>query len=270
MSKKEPDEIRRAVREAYSKVVGGEAKSCDCGSGGACCGPQPIQLSIEASEQLGYSAEEMSSVPEGSNLGLGCGNPQAIANLKKGETVVDLGSGAGFDCFLAAKQVGESGKVIGIDMTPDMVSKARENAAKGGYSNISFRLGEIEYQPVADNTVDVIISNCVINLSPDKDAVFRDAFRILKPGGRLAISDIVATADLPEEILNDTDLLCGCVSGAARIGDLEEMLADAGFEQIRIRPKDESREFIRQWAEGRKVEDYIVSATIEAIKPMTA
>jgi ubiquinone/menaquinone biosynthesis C-methylase UbiE len=200
-------------------------------------------------------------------MGLGCGNPQAIASLKPGEIVLDLGSGSGFDCFLAAKAVGETGKVIGVDMTPEMVSKARENAAKAGFKNIEFRLGEIEHLPVADNSVDVIISNCVINLSPEKHKVFDDAFRVLKAGGRLAVSDIVATAELPEEVKDDLALHAGCMAGASLISDVEAMLRKSGFLDIRIQPKDESREFIRTWAPGRHIEDYVVSATIEAMKP---
>ncbi|MCK4573352.1 MAG: arsenite methyltransferase, partial [candidate division Zixibacteria bacterium] len=212
--------------------------------------------------------DEMTSVPDGANLGLGCGNPQAIANLKPGETVIDLGSGAGFDCFLAANRIGSEGRVIGVDMTADMIGRARENAEKGGYWNVEFRLGEIEHLPVADNSADVIISNCVINLSPDKASVFRDAFRVLKPGGRLAVSDVVATAELPEKIRNDMAMYSGCISGAASIDNLQKMMAEAGFENISIKPKNESREFIREWAEGSRIEDYVVSALIEAVKPL--
>ena len=200
-------------------------------------------------------------------MGLGCGNPQAIASLKPGETVLDLGSGGGFDCFLAARAVGESGKVIGVDMTHEMVSKARENAAKAGFNNVEFRLGEIEHLPVADNSVDVIISNCVINLSPEKHKVFEDSFRVLKPGGRLAVSDVVATAELPEEVKSDLALHAGCIAGASLIDEVDAMLRRSGFRNIRIKPKDESRDFIRTWAPGRKIEEYVVSATIEAVKP---
>jgi SAM-dependent methyltransferase len=200
-------------------------------------------------------------------MGLGCGNPKAIAALKPGETVLDLGSGGGFDCFLAASEVGDSGRVIGVDMTPDMLSKARSNAAKGGYGNVEFRLGEIEHLPVADATVDVIISNCVINLSADKPQVFREANRVLRPGGRLAIADVVATADLPDEIRNDPTLVAGCMGNASRIEALLEIMAAAGFADVRIAPKDESREFMRDWAPGKPVTDFLVSATIEAVKP---
>jgi arsenite methyltransferase len=258
------DEIRQAVRENYGAVARADS-GCDCGP--ACCTPAESPAADILSRGIGYSESEVGAVPEGANLGLGCGNPQAIAALKPGETVLDLGSGAGFDCFLAARQVGGSGCVIGVDMTPDMLSKARANAARGGYANTEFRLGEIEHLPVADATVDVIISNCVINLSPDKAQVFRDAFRVLKNGGRLAISDIVATAELPEEARNDLALYTGCMAGASPIAELEAMLKAAGFERIRIAPKDESRAFIRDWAPGRKIEEFVVSANIEAVKP---
>jgi SAM-dependent methyltransferase len=209
----------------------------------------------------------VSSVPEGANLGLGCGNPQAIAELKPGETVLDLGSGGGFDCFLAAKQVGSTGTVIGVDMTGEMIERARENARKAETTNVEFRLGEIEHLPVADQSVDVILSNCVINLSPEKPAVFRDAFRVLKRGGRLAISDVVATAPLPDDVRNDVELHVGCTAGAATIGDLQSMLTEAGFAEIRITPREGSRELIREWLPDSNLADYVVSATIEAVRP---
>jgi arsenite methyltransferase len=256
------DTLRQQVRDAYGAI----ARNNSCGCGPTCCTPSEDNVAALLSQGIGYSAEETAAVPDGANLGLGCGNPQAIANLKPGETVLDLGSGAGFDAFLAARAVGETGRVIGVDMTPDMVSKARVNAAKGGYANTEFRLGEIEHLPVADATVDVIISNCVINLSPDKAQVFRDAFRALKPGGRLAISDIVLTAELPAEMKAEVALYTGCVAGAVSVDVLTTLMAAAGFTAIRIAPKDASKEYISQWAPGRGVEDYIASANIEAVK----
>lgn len=265
------NKIRDAVRENYSKIA--EANSiytgCGCGSevDTECCAPSTSTSFDKISSKLGYSFEELKNVPDGSNMGLGCGNPQAIAALKNGETVIDLGSGAGFDVFLAANQVGNNGKVIGIDMTPTMISKARENAIKGNYNNVEFRLGEIENIPVQDNYADVIISNCVINLSPEKQKVFDDSFRVLKSGGRIAVSDIVATAELPDDIKNDISLYAGCVSGASTINKAEEMLKRAGFVNIEIKPKDESVEFIREWAPGTSIHKYIISASIEAVKP---
>jgi SAM-dependent methyltransferase len=266
MSAHEHDQIRRQVRDAYGAVARAESGGC-CAPSTGCCAPSDQSVAELLSRGIGYSAEETAAVPEGANLGLGCGNPQAIAALKPGETVLDLGSGAGFDTFLAARQVGTTGTVIGVDMTPDMISKARANAVKGGYANAEFRLGEIEHLPLADATVDAIISNCVINLSPDKAQVFRDAWRVLKPGGRLAISDIVTTAPLPEAMQQEVALYTACVAGAASVDALTSMLAAAGFADVRIAPKDASREFIRHWAPGRGVEDFIASATIEAVKP---
>ena len=256
----EREEIRRAVRDKYGSVAQATDTGCGC-SISSCCNPGDVSVA------LGYSPEQLTAAPEGANMGLGCGNPHAIASLKEGETVLDLGSGGGFDCFLAAQAVGETGRVIGVDVTPEMVSKARQNVASVGFKNIEFRLGEIENLPVADASVDVIISNCVINLSPEKPRVFREALRVLKPGGRLAISDVVATAQLPDEMKKDLALYAGCVAGAASIDELVDMLRKAGFTHIRIQPKDESREFIRDWAPGMRVEDFVVSAAIEAVKP---
>ena len=263
-----PDAHRQGVRDAYAQVAQASNENSACGVGSSCCGvSDDAAINTLISTRLGYSRDDLASVPVGADMGLGCGNPKAIASLQPGEVVVDLGSGGGFDCFLAAAEVGAEGRVIGVDMTPDMLSKARNNAVKGRYDNVEFRLGEIEHLPVADNTADVIISNCVINLSPNKPQVFRDAYRILKPGGRLAISDVVATVELPEEMRNDPQLIAGCMGNASLIEELEAIMADAGFGEIRIQPKDDSREFIRDWAPGRGVEAYVVSATIEGVKP---
>lgn len=268
MSQKLHDAIRQNVRDNYAEVAEASNNGDCCGVESSCCGvSDDTAINTLISTRLGYSQADLDAVPEGADMGLGCGNPRAIASLKPGEVVVDLGSGGGFDAFLASAEVGEQGRVIGIDMTPTMVSKARANAEKGQYTNVEFRLGEIEHLPVANDTVDVIISNCVINLSPDKAQVFRDAFRILKPGGRLAITDVVASAEMPEDMKNDPLLHAGCMAGASLVDELEAIMQDAGFTNICIAPKDESREFIKDWAPGRGVEDYVLSATIEAVKP---
>jgi arsenite methyltransferase len=262
------DLLRETVRVSYAQVAKASDAGQGCGIGNSCCGvDEDAQINQLISTRLGYSVQDLALAPEGADMGLGCGNPKAIAALQPGETVLDLGSGGGFDCFLAAVEVGPSGRVIGVDMTPDMIFKARCNAQKGGYAQVEFRLGEIEHLPLGDGCVDVIISNCVINLSPNKPQVFREAFRVLRPGGRLALSDTVASAELPPELKNDPQLYAGCMAGAVRVDELRGMLQAAGFERIYIQPKDESREFIRDWAPGLGVEDYVVSATIEAIKP---
>ncbi|MFZ1538527.1 MAG: arsenite methyltransferase [Chromatiaceae bacterium] len=265
------DIIRSQVREDYARVAQASGLSDCCCSAHTCCGDAPeVSINTLVSLRLGYSQADLDLMPAGADMGLGCGNPTAIAALRHGEVVADLGAGGGIDAFLAARAVGTSGRVIGIDMTPDMVSKARHHAERGGFANVEFRLGEIEYLPLADASVDVILSNCVINLSPDKPQVFQESFRVLKPGGRLAISDVVATANLPPEWRDDPKLHSGCMAGAAPIQDLEAMLETAGFTHIAIRPKEQSREFIRDWAPGRGVEDYLVAAIIEAIKPDTS
>ena len=269
------DDIRAAVRNRYGTIaetrgvsVPTDEGSC-CGSAGiiSCCASDTAPTLDIKAHAYGYSAADTSAVPEGANLGLGCGNPIALASLRPGETVLDLGSGAGFDCFLAARAVGETGRVIGVDMTHEMLRKARANATKSGYTHVEFRLGEIEHLPVADASVDVVISNCVINLSPEKAQVFREAFRVLKHGGRLAVSDVVATAPFPDDVQHDLTLRAGCVAEASFLDDLEGMLTDAGFVDIRIQPKDESKTFIREWAPGTNITDYLISATIEAVKP---
>jgi SAM-dependent methyltransferase len=268
MNHKQADEIRQNVRNSYSEVAQADNDGGCCGEQASCCGvSSDAAINTLVSTRLGYSTEDLESVPRGADMGLGCGNPRAIAGIQPGETVLDLGSGGGFDCFLAAGETGDSGHVIGIDMTPAMISKARDNADRGNYDNVEFRLGEIENLPVANDSVDVIISNCVINLSPDKKRVFNEAYRVLKKGGRLAISDVVASTELPQAIRDDLQLYSGCMAGASQVNELEQILADSGFTDIRIAPKDESREFIKDWAPGRGVEDYVVSATIEAVKP---
>lgn len=248
----EGDGIRKAVCEAYAKVAKGQG-SC-CGPASSCCSGGTAE-SISA--HAGYSEEDLRAAPEGANLGLGCGNPLAHASLKKGETVLDLGAGGGFDCFLAARRVGTGGKVIGVDMTSEMIERARENAQKGGFANVEFRLGEIEKLPVEDGSVDVLISNCVINLSPDKPRVFREAFRVLKPGGRLMVSDIVLRKDLPEAILNSVSAYVGCISGAVLKEDYLDAIEAAGFRNIDI--IDEQRFPI-----GDMAHDVTAQAVVEA------
>ncbi len=252
------------VREAYAKVA--EGGSC-CAPSSSCCG---AEINPVASEQMGYGAEQLAAAPEDADLGVGCGNPTAMAGLKAGDTVLDLGSGGGLDCFLAAKEVGPKGHVIGVDMTPEMISKARANAVKGDFGNVEFRLGEIEHLPVADASVDVILSNCVINLSPDKAQVFRDSFRALKPGGRLHVSDVVETDPLPDHMKNDKQLICGCMGGAASVGALFDWLEAAGFQDISIDVSEASRTFIADWAPGTGVENHVASAAITASKPKAA
>lgn len=261
-------EVKEMVRARYGGIAAGTVSDC-CAPASSCCGASAAPVADSKSLHMGYSADELAAVPEGANLGLGCGNPQASAAMKTGEVAVDLGSGAGFDCLLAAKQVGPTGWVIGVDMTHEMLKKARENAAKVGAGNVEFRLGEIEHLPIADNVADVILSNCVINLVPDKGQVFREAFRVLKPGGRLAISDVVNTAPLSPDLAADRALICGCVAGAAPAHQIESWLAEAGFTRIRVTVKPESREMIATWAPGRGVEDYVASAIIEGSKPTT-
>ena len=226
---KEAD-VKKFVKAGYANIAKKGDSCCSCGP--SCCGSTNTAEAIN--KQIGYSEEDMQAVPEGANLGLGCGNPIALASLEEGETVLDLGSGGGFDCFLAAQKVGKNGRVIGVDMTPEMIEKARENKQKGGYDNVEFRLGEIENLPVADNSVDVIISNCVINLSPDKKKVFNEVFRVLKPGGRLMVSDIVLLKPLPDVIRNSIEAYVGCVAGASLRDEYLEAIRIAGFEDIGI------------------------------------
>jgi len=216
--------VHKMVRRGYGKIAKNEKSDCGCG-----CGSVP-----NVSEQIGYTKEELSSVPEGADLNLGCGNPVALASLKKGETVVDLGSGGGLDCFLAAKKVGESGKIIGVDMTPEMLDKARTNLRKSKVKNVEFRLGEVENLPIADNTADVIISNCVINLSPNKQRVFTEALRVLKPKGRLMISDMVLLKEIPEAVRKSVEAYIGCVAGAEQKNEYINQINKAGFKEVQI------------------------------------
>jgi SAM-dependent methyltransferase len=270
-------QIKEMVRARYGSIAAGSDasndsapsdSSCCSPTASSCCGPAPASRFEDKALRMGYSEAELGAVPEGSNLGLGCGNPQAIAAMQPGEVVIDLGSGAGFDCFLAAQQVGPTGHVIGVDMTHEMLKKARENAGKVGAENVEFRLGELENLPVADNTADVVISNCVINLVPDKSRVFHEVFRVLKLGGRVAVSDIVNTAPLPPDLRADPSFICGCVAGAASVDQIQAWLGEAGFSDVSVTLKSESRELIKTWAPGRGIEDYVVSAIIEARKPL--
>ncbi|HNV86526.1 MAG TPA: arsenite methyltransferase [Candidatus Omnitrophota bacterium] len=222
-------DIKRKVREGYGKIVM-QGGSC-CGPSSSCCGSSSAK---DISKAVGYSDSEINAVPEGANLGLGCGNPVAIASLKEGQTVLDLGAGAGFDAFLAAKKVGKSGRVIGVDMTPEMIDRARENASKGNYTNVEFRLGEIEKLPVEDDSIDVIISNCVINLSPDKESVFKEAFRVLKTGGSLMVSDLVLTKALPENLKQSVEAYVGCIAGAIERDAYLGFIARAGFRNVEV------------------------------------
>jgi len=255
------EEVRQFIRERYAGVAQGTQVSC-CGGGCGCGGPQ------ETAALLGYGEGDLSDAPSTSNMGLGCGNPIAIAALKKGETVLDLGSGGGFDCFLARKQVGETGRVIGVDMTPDMVALARKNAAEMGYKNVDFRLGEIEHLPVADGSVDAIISNCVINLSLDKAQVFSEMFRGLKPGGRISTSDVVAIAEIPQGLRDDIGMIASCIGGAEHVDAIKAMLLAAGFGDIQLYPKDNSAEIVNAWLPGGGLDRYIASYVMEAVKPV--
>src|SRR5450432_4065921 len=253
MSDQMADETRDIVRDHYAKVSTGNA---GCAPG--CCAVLPS----DQSKMLGYSDAELAAVGDGADLGLGCGNPTAIASLRPGETVLDLGSGGGFDSFLAARAVGPTGRVIGVDMTPEMITRARTNARTLDAKNVDFRLGEIEHLPVADGTVDVILSNCVINLSPEKSAVFREAFRVLRVGGRLAISDVVAIAPIPPELQTQAAALASCISGAAHVDEVKHMLTEAGFKSIVVKIAPRSAEIVSSWLEG--ADRFIASATIEA------
>lgn len=263
---KSSDEIRSKVRERYAKIAQNPnmQSGCACCSGSSSCCSTSSETLI--SKELGYSSEELSVTPEGSNMGLGCGNPQESAELQAGEVVLDLGSGGGFDCFLAAQVVGENGHVIGVDMTPEMVSKSRVMAEEEGYSNVEFRLGEIEHLPVADASIDVVISNCVINLSPEKEQVFSEIYRVLRKNGRVAIADVIALQELPQEIKNNLDAYSGCVAGAITVQEVEEILKRVGFKSFKITIKEESQEYIKDWFPESGVEKFVRSAYVEAVK----
>jgi arsenite methyltransferase len=270
--------VREVVRDGYGKIA---EKDGSCCSGVSCCGSSPADSSQLAS-YIGYSAEELASLPEGANMGLSCGNPNALAGLKPGEVVLDLGSGGGFDVFIAARKVGGSGRAIGVDMTPQMLARARKNIdsyrQRSGLDNVEFRLGEIEHLPIADNSVDVVISNCVINLSPDKPQVWREMARVLKPGGRVAVSDLALLKPLPASILQMVEALLGCVAGAVLVSDTERMALDAGLVQIALNPKAVYVEGMVDWKDplyqkiiaqlpaGTKPSDYITSLEIQARK----
>lgn len=263
--KRNKEELRELIRKNYAEVaLNGAQGGCCCSSG--CCGTNTSVDISESTKRIGYSEDDISKAPLEANMGLGCGNPIAIAALKEGENVLDLGSGGGFDCFLARRQVGDAGYVIGVDMTPEMVKLARENAEKSGYTNVEFRLGEIEHLPVADSSIDVIISNCVINLSLDKEKVFGEAYRVLKAGGKLSVSDVVATADLPDQIKYDLSMMTGCIAGAEYVENIRTMIHKAGFKDIKLTPKDNSKDIISSWVPNRNVEDFVASYIIEATK----
>lgn len=266
MSKPPNDQIREKVQQYYSELA--EQKNSSCGCSPSCCGGESDSVnSRRSSIRIGYSGNELDAIPAEANLGLGCGNPTGLASLRTGEHVLDLGSGAGIDCFLAAQKVGKEGFVTGIDMSPTMVAKAQSNAAAGGYRNVEFHLSTIEHLPVAPDSIDVIISNCVINLSPEKTAVFREAFRVLRPGGRLAISDIIATSSLPASVRDNDALYCACIGGAASNTELTTMLTEAGFEEIRMTPLENTRTALRDLLPIAEASMDVVSAYIEAVKP---
>lgn len=272
------EKVKKAVREGYARIA--KQESPCCAPAKPCC--DSSDSAVEISKNIGYSEEELQMIPAGANLGLGCGNPVALASLQEGETVLDLGSGAGLDCFLAAKKVGSRGRVIGVDMTPEMIEKARENAIKGNYTNVEFRLGEIENLPVADNSVDAVISNCVINLVPDKKRVFRETFRVLKPGGRLMISDIVLLRELPDRVKNSIEAYVGCLSGAMLKGAYLEAVEAAGFQEVKIVDEtsfpvdymlnDPTAQAIIEDSkmspqEAREVASAVLSVRVQAIRP---
>ena len=279
------DKVHEQVREGYGRIARGDAGGC-CGSGGGgggggCCGPAVLGPD-ELAQAIGYAAPELAAAPEGANMGLSCGNPTALASLKPGEVVLDLGSGGGFDCFIAGPKVGRAGRVIGVDMTPDMLAKARRNLAsyrsQSGLDNVEFRLGEIEHLPVSDSSVDVVISNCVLNLSPDKPRVWKEIARVLKPGGRIAVSDLALVRELPGAIRQDVEALVGCIAGAVLVEETRQMMRDAGLAEIVLTPKNQYIDSMTDFEDplyariaqalppGAKMSDYITSLDIAARK----
>jgi arsenite methyltransferase len=258
--KRKAEDIKKVVRDGYAKAV---TKNTSCCSASCCCGGTDQAKNI--SKKVGYSDSEMNAVPEGANLGFGCGNPVALASLKEGDVVLDLGSGAGFDAFLSAQRVGKTGRVIGVDMTPEMVSKAKENAKKGEYSNVEFRLGEIEKLPVEDSSIDVIISNCVINLSPDKEAVFKEGYRVLKSGGRLMVSDLVLAKELPDAIKESVEAYVGCLTGAIKKEEYLKLITISGFQDVKV-ISESSYPVDAMFDNLESVQDAIVSIKVSAVK----
>ena len=258
--KNDADKIKKIVKDGYAKALSQETSCCCSGS---CCGG--VTQAEDISKKVGYSDSEMNAVPEGANLGFGCGNPVALASLKEGDVVLDLGSGAGFDAFLSAQRVGKTGRVIGVDMTPEMVAKAKENAKKGNYNNVEFRMGEIEKLPVEDNSIDAIISNCVINLSPDKETVFKEAYRVLKAGGRLMVSDLVLAKDLPKEIKDSVEAYVGCLAGAIKREEYLRFIVQAGFQDVRV-ISESSYPVDAMFDNFEAAQDAIVSVKVAAVK----
>lgn len=260
--KRKAGEIKKLVRDGYAKALSQNVSCCSTSS--CCCGTDQAK---KISKKVGYSDSEINAVPEGANLGFGCGNPVALASLKEGDIVLDLGSGAGFDAFLAAQRVGKTGRVIGVDMTQEMLEKARTNAKKGGYDNVEFRLGEIEKLPVEDNAIDVIISNCAINLSPDKESVFKEAFRVLRPGGRLMVSDLVLTKELPEAIKESVEAYVGCLAGAISKDEYLRFITIAGFQEIKVISQS-NYPVGGMFKYFKSTEDAVSSIKVSAKKPM--
>ncbi|MBS3763948.1 MAG: arsenite methyltransferase [Planctomycetes bacterium] len=258
------EQVKNTVQKRYADIARRNSGTSCCEDTGSCCSEDAGQADSR-STRLGYSLSELKDLPSGADMGLGSGHPVAHASLEDGETVLDLGSGGGIDCFLAARQVGDTGRVLGVDMTPEMVEKATRNAQTGGFDNVEFISGDIENLPITDGAVDVVISNCVINLSPEKKTVYEETYRVLKPGGRMVISDIVASEEMPEEIKNNPNMLCGCVGGAAPMGKIKMWLTGIGFDDIAVEPDMNTRRDYEQWVPG--AEGYVVSAIIRALKP---